>query len=201
MKKILLIDHHDSFIYNVVAWLKPYLEVDVINIEEFNQYSFHDFEQYYKRHQYIGLILSPGPKSPEHYPQSLILEKNFAGKILGICLGFQMMLTNEGYKLTPYNNPLHGKTSHVLTKHELFKSFQHPLTVARYHSLAFLDKDIFSNPQIIGVEKENNLPMIYLSSNDLRLGFQFHPESFLTLESDQLSSLVADWFSAGVLHE
>lgn len=192
MEKVLLLDHHDSFIYNIVAWLGQNLTVHVLNVDQFNLLSADDFNALLEKEKYLGIILSPGPKSPFDYQESLELEKKYRGPILGICLGFQMMLVNKGKTLSPYTPPLHGKTSHLLVEHPLFEELTMPLEVARYHSLGF--QNIPKNEHILAFDESSHLPMIYFHPEEKRLAFQFHPESFLTKESDKLALLVTKWF-------
>lgn len=194
MQKVLLIDHHDSFIHNIVAWLSNHLKVDVLNVDQVEKMTAIEFHELLETEKYLGLILSPGPKAPHDYAKSLELEKNYHGPIFGICLGFQMMMVNAGYRLTPYTPPLHGKKSKLWTQHPLFKNFSMPLEVARYHSLGF--QQTISSEFIIAHDEQSHLPMVYYQPTKRRLGFQFHPESFLTNESDKFAQLVAKWFKA-----
>lgn len=192
MEKVLLIDHHDSFTHNIVAWLSQELTVDIISVDDFNQLTSEDLNLLSKNKKYLGYILSPGPKSPHDYQHSLAFEKKFNGKIFGICLGFQIMLINAGYTLYPYNPPMHGKTSHISTDHQLFSEIKMPMEVARYHSLGFSGAE--KHQHFLAFDNESTLPMIFYSSNKNRLGFQFHPESFLTKDSTTLAKIVSDWF-------
>lgn len=192
MQKVLLIDHHDSFIHNIVAWLSTHLKVDVLNVDQVEKMNAVEFHELLETEKYLGLILSPGPKAPLDYAKSLELEKNFQGPIFGICLGFQMMMVNEGYTLSPYAPPLHGKKSQILTQHSFFENFTKPLEVARYHSLGF--QQISPSELIIAHDDLSHLPMVFYQPKRKRLGFQFHPESFLTKESDKFAQLVAKWF-------
>ncbi len=192
MEKVLLIDHHDSFIHNIIAWLSPNLQVDVLGFDDFRVLSNEEFNVLFEQKKYIGIILSPGPKSPQDYLESLQLESRYFGPIFGICLGFQMMLVNRGFKLIPYEPPFHGKTSLISTEHSLFKSLPNSIRVARYHSLAFMDTQ--NNSQIISRDESTQIPMVFYDKLNKRLGFQFHPESFLTEYGDELSQLVAKWF-------
>lgn len=192
MEKVLLVDHHDSFIYNIVAWLQQHLVISILNIDEFNSLSPKEFNDYLKKNSITGIILSPGPKSPHDYPNSLNLEKTYPGPIFGVCLGFQMMLANRGHVLFAYTPPVHGKCTSITISHPLFSSVKMPIKVARYHSLGF--NEVKQDQDIIAYEETNRLPMVYLNEHEKRLGFQFHPESFLTERSEELAQIIANWF-------
>lgn len=160
----LLIDHRDSFTQNIKAWLESRFEVTVRLFSELAENDLNDFDL---------IVLSPGPKSPNDYPSTLNLLKNIADQkpVLGICLGLQIMNTVEGGTVTPYAPPLHGKTSLLETKISSLKN----LKIARYHSLKC---HLAAHFELLATS--DNLPMITKHKNKNWLGFQFHPESFLT---------------------
>ena len=84
------------------------------------------------------VVLTPGPGNPKNYPSSSKLYKKLKGnkKILGICLGFQQILFNEGATIIEQNKIYHGHQSliKVNNKSRLFKS-NSQFKVGRYHSL------------------------------------------------------------------
>jgi anthranilate synthase component 2/para-aminobenzoate synthetase component 2 len=135
------------------------------------------------------IVFSPGPGSPKDYPLSSKIYKNFKGKkkIIGICLGFQQILFSEGASIIEQNKIYHGFQSEVLVNKssKLFYEGQ-KFKVGRYHSLKLKEPfkaenfDITMRCVISGVAMsfENNIDKIY--------GFQFHPESFLTVNGKLL---------------
>ena len=57
MKKILVIDNYDSFVYNLVHYLE---ELDcIVTVKRNDQFALEECEQYDK------ILLSPGPGIPE----------------------------------------------------------------------------------------------------------------------------------------
>ena len=118
----------------------------------------------------------------------LVIEK-YKGKkkIIGICLGFQQILFSEGASIVEQNKIYHGFQSEVLVNKssKLFSKGQ-KFKVGRYHSLKLKEPfkaenfDITMRCVISGAAMsfENNIDKIY--------GFQFHPESFLTLNGKLL---------------
>ncbi len=178
--KILLIDHDDSFIYNVIAWIKDNkITVEIKNYYEINWQNELD--------KYDGYILSPGPKSPIDYPDSLSLLKKTKKPIFGICLGFQQMLFQKDLLVQPYSPPIHGKSSELIFKNESDNFVKKPTRVARYHSLALKTND----PSIIATTLDG-YAMIYKEKN--LLGFQFHPESFLTENAKEFKDYALNFF-------
>lgn len=82
---ILIIDHNDSFTYNLYQYfLELQEEVQVVSATNF---SLEIFQQLVPE----MVVLSPGPGSPEDFPVSLALLGKIQVPILGICLGHQMI--------------------------------------------------------------------------------------------------------------
>lgn len=178
-----LIDHYDSFTYNIVAWLGKSSSLDVKVIPYGEKLTWQDYD---------ALIFSPGPKSPKDFPLSMeLLQINPPRPILGICLGMQMMLEAQGAQIVPYSPPLHGKTSCLTIKqpHIFFKDISNPV-VARYHSL--VAKDIPENFEILATSPEGHAMAVWDEQKG-QLGIQFHPESFLTNSGNQLRDNFLEW--------
>ncbi len=171
---IYIIDHQDSFTWNVVHQFSKFDEVYCSNYFEINKK---------KLNQSDTIVLSPGPGSPYNYPLTSKIYKKYKGKkkIIGICLGYQQILFNEKGKIVQQNNIFHGyqskikvtKESKLFKKNMLFK-------VGRYHSLKLYEpyksKDIKISMRCF----KSNIPMAIEDTKNNIYGFQFHPESFLT---------------------
>lgn len=163
--RAVLIDHQDSFTWNIFAWLSSRCEVSIINHTEILNIKINDFDL---------IVISPGPKSPSDYPltQKFIKSLDKGKAVLGICLGMQFMIASENGVILPYSPPLHGKTSHLQSSVKQLNS----LKIARYHSLECkIDETKF---ELIAMSDQ--IPMIIKHKQKKWLGFQFHPESFLT---------------------
>ena len=117
-----------------------------------------------------------------HYLQKFTNNLKVKKKIIGICLGFQQILFSEGASIIEQNKIYHGFQSEVLVNKssKLFIAGR-KFKVGRYHSLRLKEPfnadnfDITMRCVISGAAMsfENNVDKIY--------GFQFHPESFLTI--------------------
>ena len=172
---IYVIDHKDSFTHNVVHQFSLFDNVECDDFSKINNS---------KLNQASTIVFSPGPGSPKDYPLSSKIYKKFKGKkkMIGICLGFQQILFSEGASIIEQNKIYHGFQSEVLVNKssKLFIA-GHKFKVGRYHSLRLKEPfnadnfDITMRCVISGAAMsfENNIDKIY--------GFQFHPESFLTL--------------------
>ena len=85
---IYVIDHEDSFTYNLVHLLEGFAPTYVSNYYDIN---------WHKLEKSKIIILSPGPGNPSNYPETQKVYNKYKGKkkIIGICLGFQQILYAE----------------------------------------------------------------------------------------------------------
>ena len=78
---IYIVDHKDSFTYNLVHLFSEFDVVCIANYFEVN---------YSKMEKSKLIVFSSGPGTPSDYPATSEIYKKFKGrkKIIGICLGF-----------------------------------------------------------------------------------------------------------------
>jgi anthranilate synthase component 2/para-aminobenzoate synthetase component 2 len=143
----------------------------------------------YKLNKASVIVFSPGPGSPKDYPQSSKIYKQFKGrkKIIGICLGFQQILFSEGASIIEQTKIYHGFQSEVLVNKssKLFNPGQ-KFKVGRYHSLKLKEPFKSENFDITMRCVISNTAMSFENNVDKIYGFQFHPESFLTINGKVL---------------
>ncbi len=178
--KVLVVDHYDSFAYNLVQYLGELgAEVDVVRndratVDELLAGS------------YERCVLSPGPCTPEQAGITVQAARRMpeAGvPTLGVCLGHQALAQAFGgrWKL---NAPVHGKSTGI--EHDgrtIFRGLSSPLTVGRYHSLV-VDPDL---PDCLQESARGDGVLMALRHRELPAeGVQFHPESVLTDEGKKL---------------
>ena len=171
---IYIIDHQDSFTWNVVHQFNTFDDVYCSNYFELNEKKLKDANV---------IVFSPGPGSPKDYPLTSKIYKRFKGKkkIIGICLGFQQILFCEGAKIIQQNKIYHGYQSNikVVNKDSLFKKNK-IFNVGRYHSLKLKEPFNVKDFRITMRCLESKVAMAFENNKDKIYGFQFHPESFLT---------------------
>ena len=171
---IYIIDHQDSFTWNVVHQFSKFDEVYCSNYFEINKK---------KIEKCTTIVLSPGPGSPKDYPLTSKIYKKYKGnkKIIGICLGYQQILFNEKGKIIQQKNIYHGYQSKVKVTNES-KLFNNNKTfkVGRYHSLKLFEPFKSNDIKISMRCAKTNIPMGIEDLKNNVYGFQFHPESFLT---------------------
>ena len=171
---IYIIDHQDSFTWNVVHQFSKFDKVYCSNYFEINKQ---------KIEKANVIVLSPGPGSPKDYPLTSKIYKKYVGKkkIVGICLGYQQILFNENGKIVQQNNIFHGYQSNVkvTSQSKIFKKNK-IFKVGRYHSLKLYEPFKSQNIKITMRCAETNIAMGIEDREKNIYGFQFHPESFLT---------------------
>jgi len=180
--RMLLIDNYDSFTYNVVqAFAALGADVTVHRNDAITVESALELDP-------THLVISPGPGRPEDAGVSLAMIDAFAERVpvLGVCLGHQCLVHHFGGEIVRAERLMHGKTSMV--KHDgkkIFEGLPQPFEVGRYHSLCALRESL---PEVLELTAETDRGEIMgVRHKTLPLdGVQFHPESVLTPDGEQL---------------
>ena len=179
---LLMIDNYDSFTYNLVQYLGELgadVEVhrnDAIDIAGIDRLAPD------------GIVISPGPCTPNEAGISLELVQTFGGRIpiLGVCLGHQSIGQVFGGRVIRAPRLMHGKTSPI--HHDgrgIFRNLENPFIATRYHSLIVERSSLPDVLEISAWTEEGEI--MGLRHRTLAVdGVQFHPESILTLEGKHL---------------
>jgi len=177
----LLIDNYDSFTYNLYHYLGE-IGVDV-EVHRNDAISVDDIMARKRTNQLSnrieGVILSPGPCTPDEAGICLDLIKKAEGKlpILGVCLGHQAIGQTYGGKVIRAPYLMHGKVSDILhTDQDVFEGLSNPFRATRYHSL-IVDRDSLPDCLEITAETKDGLIMGLAHKSHPVYGVQFHPES------------------------
>ena len=134
------------------------------------------------------IIFSPGPCTPLETGNSMEIIDYWKDKIsmLGICLGHQLLAHFYNAEVDRSFVPLHGLTS--IIEHNgswPFKDVPDQFDGARYHSLSVKSK-INEFTVCAKTLDDENMCILREKKDIFQLGFQFHPESFLTKYGDSL---------------
>lgn len=179
---LLLIDNYDSFTYNLVqAFLVLGAEVDVYRNDQISVAQALELDP-------THLCISPGPGRPEDAGVSLDMIAAFETRvpILGVCLGHQSLVSHFGGRIVSAERLMHGKTSMVHHDGQsVYRGLSEPFEAGRYHSLAAEHETL---PAILDISARTELDEIMgVRHRELPIeGVQFHPESVLTPEGDNL---------------
>ena len=179
---ILLLDNYDSFTYN----LAQYLGELGCNVEVHRNDRISVAEIAKRKPQ--GIVISPGPCTPQEAGISVELVQKLGGKIpmLGVCLGYQAIAAAFGGKIVRAPKLFHGKTSQV--QHDgkgVFRKLANPFRATRYHSL-IVERKSMPRELRITAETEDGIVMGVRHRRYLIEGVLFHPESVLTDSGKQL---------------
>lgn len=184
--RILVVDNYDSFVFNLVQYLAQLgAEVTVMRNDEVTPEQCRDYD---------GVLLSPGPGTPEDAGACMQIVRECAGEvpIFGVCLGHQAIAAAYGAAVTRAPELLHGKTSEVVHQdvgvlHGLPQNF----TATRYHSLA-VDPSTMPDALAVTGTTASGVIMALRHTSAKVEGVQFHPESVLT-EGGHL--MLANWLA------
>jgi len=185
VRKILVVDNYDSFVFNLFQYLQQLgaectvVRNDAIKVSEADKYD--------------GVLISPGPGTPEAAGISVELVKYCADKkipLLGVCLGHQAIAVAYGATVSRAPELLHGKTSSVTHKNKsVLTDIPSPFTATRYHSLA-IEKETLPNELEITGQTDSGVIMAMQHKSLPICGVQFHPESVLTEHGYQM---IGNW--------
>ncbi|QPC46577.1 anthranilate synthase component II [Mangrovibacillus cuniculi] len=179
---ILLIDHYDSFTFNVANMFKQYGEVKVVRHDEI---TLEDI----KKLNPSAIVLSPGPGKPSDVPNSKRIVREFYRQtpIMGICLGHQLIMEEFGGMVEKTNAIKHGKTSMIMhTGKGIFSYLSNPLKVMRYHSLVANKEMIPEEFDLLATSMDDGHIMAVQHKDARLVGLQFHPESIGTKEGKEI---------------
>lgn len=172
--RVVVVDHHDSYTYNLVHLvasvtgdLPPVVEHDEVSPVEL------------LGGEYTHVVLSPGPGHPDvvaDFAVGRAVLEQARIPVLGVCLGMQGLVTAYGGKVDRVD-PAHGEVT--LVEHDdalLFSGVPRRFEAVRYHSLAAVDV-----PAALRVTARGGGVVMAVEHRSRPLhGVQFHPESVLT---------------------
>lgn len=173
--RILVVDNYDSFVYTIVGYLEQ-LGADC-DVRRNDAVAPGDSAAY------DGVVISPGPGTPERAGVSVDLIRACAAEarpLFGVCLGHQALAVAFGATVGRAPELLHGKTSEV--SHDgtgVLEGLPSPFTATRYHSLTVEPASLPA--ELVATGHTESGVVMSLRHRELPLhGVQFHPESVLT---------------------
>lgn len=164
LMKILIVDNDDSFTGNLEHLIAGCLKVEPI-VVPCTRISF------VEPSQYDLIVISAGPGKPSEYRDyGPILDSGVP--VLGICLGMQIVNEHFGGETARLDGCIHGRTERIEFEGRSFD-------VARYHSLYV--KKVGFDLDVIAANA-NGVPMALQHRSRRIIGYQYHPESFMTTD-------------------
>lgn len=186
MTRILVVDNYDSFVFNIVQYLQQLgADVTVLRNDEVTPDQARAFD---------GVLLSPGPGTPEQAGACMQIIRECAGDvpIFGVCLGHQAIAAAFGATVDRAPELLHGKTSQV--HHHgagVLTGLPEPFTATRYHSLAVEPATVPDELEVTSTTESGVIMSVRHRTLPIE-GVQFHPESVLTEGGHRM---LANWLA------
>jgi len=190
-RRVLLVDHEDSFVHTLANYIRA-TGCEVVTMRpdmaraELRQADHHDL-----------VVLSPGPGRPSDFAMAetldLVLRRHLP--VFGVCLGLQGIVEYFGGSLDILDPPMHGKPSPVCVRGgRLFCGLPSEFVVGRYHSLHARRSTL---PAQLSVTAETGEGVVMaIEHRDLPIAaVQFHPESVMTLRSEIGMPIIASVMS------
>jgi anthranilate synthase component II len=177
MTRVVVVDHHDSYTYNLVHLVAAVTGV-LPEVVEHDEVGARDVLR-----GFTHVVLSPGPGNPDDerdfsVGRAVLLDARVP--VLGVCLGMQGLVSVYGGQVRQVA-PAHGEVAVVTHDGSgVFSGVPSPFKAVRYHSLAAVTlPDVLTatawcdgadGPVVMGVA--HRVKPLW--------GVQFHPESVLT---------------------
>jgi anthranilate synthase component 2 len=181
--RILVFDNYDSFTYNLVHLVEKiqHQKVEVFRNDRIPLEKVKDYDK---------IILSPGPGIPSEAGLLLPLIREYAASksILGVCLGHQAIGEAFGGQLVNLSTVYHGVATpvRILRPGEgLFEGLPETLEVGRYHSWVVSEDSWPDELEVTARDEKDYIMGLRHQSLDVQ-GVQFHPESVLTPQGEQI---------------
>ncbi|MBX3211831.1 MAG: aminodeoxychorismate/anthranilate synthase component II [Labilithrix sp.] len=185
--RVLVIDNYDSFTFNLVQYLGELgAESEVVKNDAIDADGV-------ARADVEGVLVSPGPCTPNEAGVSLAAVGCARVPVLGVCLGHQSIGQAFGGKVVRAGRLMHGRTSPIL--HDgagVFAGLPSPFEATRYHSLLVERDSLPACLEVTAWTEEGEI--MGLAHKELPIqGVQFHPESVLTTHG---KDLIGNWVRA-----
>ena len=182
--RVLVIDNYDSFTFNLVQYLGELgAETHVVKNDAIDLAGI-------EKHAADGVLVSPGPCTPNEAGISLEAVLRSSAPVLGVCLGHQAIGQAFGGKVVRADRLMHGRVSPILHDGRgVFEGLPSPFEATRYHSLIVERASLPSCLEITAWTAEGEIMGLRHKERAVE-GVQFHPESILTMHGREL---LANW--------
>jgi anthranilate synthase len=178
-RRVLLVDHQDSFVHTLGNYLRQTGAVVVTLRAGFPAQRLADLAP-------DLVVLSPGPGRPVDFDlaRTIGLALDQGAAIFGVCLGLQGLVEYFGGRLGVLPVPVHGRASVVRVRGgRLFAGLPREFRAGRYHSLHTRREDL---PAVLESTAESDDGVV-MAIEHVRLpiaAVQFHPESIMTAHDE-----------------
>ena len=189
--RVLVIDNYDSFTFNLVQYLGELgAETQVVKNDGIDERGVANADV-------DGVLVSPGPCTPNEAGISLSAVVSARVPVLGVCLGHQSIGQAYGGKVIRAERLMHGRTSPILHAGEgVFAGLPSPFEATRYHSLIVERDSLPTCLEVTAWTAEGEIMGLRHRERPIE-GVQFHPESVLTTHG---KDLIGNWVGSLAAH-
>lgn len=179
-RRILLVDHEDSFVHTLANYFRQtgaevFTTRSPVSNEVFDQF----------RPDLV--VLSPGPGNPKDFDCNGTIEKVLERKLplFGVCLGLQAIAEYFGAELAQLDVPMHGKPTRINVNDPglVFDDLPERITIGRYHSLHAKSETLPVDVKVTATTPDGIVMGIEHATQPIA-AVQFHPESIMSLGQD-----------------
>ena len=177
-RRVLLVDHLDSFVHTLANYLRQTGATVVTRRAGFptEEISADDFDL---------IVLSPGPGRPDDFSIGPVVRATLdAGlPLFGVCLGLQGIVEYFGGELGQLATPMHGKPSAIrVVGGQLLDGLPKEFRAGRYHSLFARRSEVPDALEVTAVSLDDDVVMAVEHRELPVAAVQFHPESIMSLD-------------------
>jgi anthranilate synthase/aminodeoxychorismate synthase-like glutamine amidotransferase len=185
--RVLVIDNYDSFTFNLVQYLGELgAETRVVKNDGIAPGEIAQLDV-------DGILVSPGPCTPNEAGVSVEAVKRATVPVLGVCLGHQSIGQAFGGRVVRADRLMHGRTSPILHGGAgVFAGLPSPFEATRYHSLVVERASLPDCLEVTAWTAEGEIMGLRHKERAVE-GVQFHPESVLTVRGKEL---LANWVAS-----
>jgi para-aminobenzoate synthetase component II len=182
--RVLLVDHEDSFVYNIAQSLAAAgARVTCLRATEPTAAAVGSDPD--------AIVLSPGPGHPRdrrvsRLAHELLRRWDRERPFLGVCLGHQIVGEHYGARVVLAPEPVHGESRPV--SHDgrgVFEGLPSPFLGARYHSLVVDGESVPADLEVTATDPGGLVMAVRHRTRPVE-SVQFHPESYLTSQGSRL---------------
>lgn len=191
-RRLLLVDHQDSFVHTLAGYFRA-TGADVVTVRCAAEGVGLDVAELDRVAPDL-VVLSPGPGRPTDFGIDHTLRAVLARglPVFGVCLGLQGIVEHFGGELGQLDVPMHGKASVVKTTGgALFDDLPAEFLAGRYHSL-FAKADRLPEVLVATAQSDDGVVMAVEHRQLPVAAVQFHPESIMSLGDEAGMRLVAN---------
>jgi anthranilate synthase component II len=203
--RLLLINNHDSFAWNLVELLNRINKVNV-NIVTPEHFEISEIELY------DHIVFSPGPGLPDEQPvmfdilrtvENLWNENGKTIPVFGVCLGIQAIAMHFGGTLVNLPIVVHGQPRRLQLlrpNHPVFDNIDNECEVGLYHSWAVNPCTLPVCLETLAVTQDGTIMALAHKTMPV-CGVQFHPESIMTPTGKKMIENWLNWEETNVTRD